>query len=246
MEKVIAQQITTYLENNELLYKHQHGFRKNKCTQDPVIYLHDHIRQEMNRKNVTGALYINLRKPFVTVSHSFLLSKLPYCRICGIEFNWISDYLFNRTQYVAYNNDCSNLESVTLGVPQGSILGPLLFNILVNKTYQCLDKCTLLMYAEDTVLLYSVSSSKLIEETLNHKGNILFDWFNNNSLILNLKPGKTELVIYDTAQNLATQSECNVELKVSKINRTTHPGVGWFWAISDSFTIYAIYIIYFF
>ena len=246
MEKVIAQQITTYLENNELLYKHQHGFRKNKCTQDPVIYLHDHIRQEMNRKNVTGALYINLRKPFVTVSHSFLLSKLPYCRICGIEFNWISDYLFNRTQYVAYNNDCSNLESVTLGVPQGSILGPLLFIILVNKTYQCLDKCTLLMYAEDTVLLYSVSSSKLIEETLNHKGNILFDWFNNNSLILNLKPGKTELVIYDTAQNLATQTECNVELKVSKINRTPHPGVGWFWAISDSFTIYAIYIIYFF
>ena len=53
----------------------------------------------------------------------------------------------------------------------------------------------MLMYAEDTVLLYSASSSKLIEETLNHEGNILFDWFNHNNLILNLKPGKTELVI---------------------------------------------------
>ena len=66
-------------------------------------------------------------------------------------------------------------------------------------------------YADDTVLLYSASSSKLIEETLNHEGNILFDWFNNNNLILNLKPGKTELVIYGTARNLATQPECNVD-----------------------------------
>ena len=74
------------------------------------------------------------------------------------------------------------------------------------------------MYADDTVLLYSASSSKLIEQTLNSKCNILFDWFNNNNLIL--KPGKTELVIYSTARNLATQLECNVELKGSKIKNT--------------------------
>ena len=133
-------------------------------------------------------------------------------------WNWISDYLFNRTQYVAYNNYCSNLESVTLEVPQGSTLGPPLFIILVNDAYQCLNKCTMLMYADDTVLLYSASSSKLIEQTLNSKCNILFDWFNNNNLIL--KPGKTELVIYSTARNLATQLECNVELKGSKIKNT--------------------------
>ena len=103
MEIVIAQQITTYLENYELLYRHQYGFRRNKSTQDAVVYLHDHTRQEMNRKNVTGALYIDLRKAFDTVSHSCLLSKVPYCGICGNELNWISDYLVNPTQYVAYN-----------------------------------------------------------------------------------------------------------------------------------------------
>ena len=78
LEKVIAQQITTYLENNELLLKHQYCFRKNKRTQDAAIYLHDHICQKMNRKIVTGALYIDLRKAFDTFSHSCLLSKLPY------------------------------------------------------------------------------------------------------------------------------------------------------------------------
>ena len=79
------------------------------------------------------------------------------------------------------------------------------------------------MYADDTVLLYSASSSKLIEEMLNHEGNILFDWFNdNNNLIMNLKPGKTELVIYGTARNQATYSGSNVGLKGSKINHVTH------------------------
>ena len=77
------------------------------------------------------------------------------------------------------------------------------------------------MYADDTVLLYSTSSSKLVKETLNHEGNILFDWFNNNNLIVNLKPGKTELVIYGTAQNLTTQRKCSDELKGSKINRNS-------------------------
>ena len=114
----------------------------------------------MNMKNVTGALYIDLRKALDTVSHSCLLSKLPYYGICGTELNWISDCLFNRTQYVVYNNDCSDLEPVTLVVPQWSILEYLLFIILVNDAYQCLNKCTMLTYAENTVLLYSASSSR--------------------------------------------------------------------------------------
>ena len=183
--------------------------------------LHDHIRQEMDRKNVTGALYIDLRKALDTVRHPCLLSKLPCYGICENELNWISDYLFNRTQCIAYNNDCSNLESVTLGVPHGSILGPLLLIILASDTYHCLDKCTMLMYADNTISINSASSSKLIKETLNHEDNTLFDWFNDNNLILNLKRSKTELVIYGTARNLATQTECNVELKGSKIIHET-------------------------
>ena len=79
----------------------------------------------------------------------------------------------------------------------------------------------MLMYADNTISINSASSSKLIKETLNHEDNTLFDWFNDNNLILNLKRSKTELVIYGTARNLATQTECNVELKGSKIIHET-------------------------
>ena len=190
VEKVVSEQIIDFLEENNLLYEHQYGFRRNRCTQDAVLHLHDHIRQKMSDKNLTGALYIDLRKAFDTVSHSCLLSKLPYYGISGVEHKWISDYLFNRKQYVTFNNIQSEPESITHRIPQGSILGPLLFVILLNDAYQCLDKCTMLMYADDTVLLFSDSSSKNIEETLNHEGEQLFQWFVENNLILNLKPGK--------------------------------------------------------
>ena len=218
LEKVVSEQIIVFLEEHNLLYEKQYGFRRNKCTQDAVLHLHDHIRQKMSDKNLTGALYIDLRKAFDTVSHSCLLSKLPCYGISGIEHKWISDYLFNRKQYVTFNNIQSEPESITHGVPQGSILGPLLFVILINDAYQCLEKCTMLMYADDTVLLFSDSSSKSIEETLNYEGEQLFQWFMENNLILNLKPGKTELVIYGTAQKLKTQPPCNVEINGSIIN----------------------------
>ena len=170
LEKLACQQITEFLESNNLLYEHQYGFRQNKCTQDAVLHLHDHIRQNMDKRKFTGAMYIDLRKAFDTVSHSCLLSKLPYYGITGIELKWIADYLFNRQQYISYNWTLSEPQVINCGVPQVSILGPLLFVILINHAHQCLKNCTMLMYTDDTVLLYSHSSSKNIEETLAQEG----------------------------------------------------------------------------
>lgn len=222
LEKIVYQQLVDYLEENNLLYQNQYGFRKNKCTQDAVLHLHDHIRNNMNKKNCTGALYIDLRKAFDTVSHSCLLTKLPYYGISGNELNWISSYLFNRQQYISYNQTKSEMHSVTLGVPQGSILGPLLFVVLINDAYQCLQDCQMLMYADDTVLFFSHSSTKTIEEKLSHEGTKLFNWFADNNLVLNLKSGKTELVIYGTSQKLKTQPPCSLEILHSSINCVTN------------------------
>ena len=228
VEKIVCKQLTTYLESQNLLFKHQYSFRKSKCTQDAIMYVHDYICKNMNQKNYTGAMFVDLRKAFDTVSHACLLSKLLFYGITGIELNWFSDYLFNRKQYVNFENTTSKSKSFNLGVPQGSILGPLLFLLLINDAYQCLEKCTMLMYADDTVLLYSSPSSKSVTETLSRDGYSLFSWFQKNDLIVNLKPGKTETVLFGTAQNLRNQPSTEVRIDgqtINKVNRYKYLGV---------------------
>ena len=139
VEKIACKQLTAFLESQNLLFKHQYGFPKSKCTQDAVIYVHDYIQKNMNQKTCTGAMFVDLRKAFDTVSYVCLLNKLPFFGITGIELNWCSDCLFNRKQYINFEYTTSKLKSINLGVPQGSILGPLLFLLLINDAYQCLE-----------------------------------------------------------------------------------------------------------
>ena len=95
LENIFCKQISAFLESNNLIYKQHYGFRKNKGTQDAVIYLHDHIRQNMDKWNLTGALLIDLHKAFNSVSQSFLPCKLPYYGMYGNEKKWKADYLFH-------------------------------------------------------------------------------------------------------------------------------------------------------
>ena len=109
----------------------------------------------MDKKKITCALFIDLCKAFNSVNHSCLLSKLPCYGISGIEQQWIADYLFSRQQFVSSGETQSDSQRILSGVPQGSTLGPLLFPILINDAYLSLEECTMLMYADDTVLLFS-------------------------------------------------------------------------------------------
>ena len=110
---------------------------------------------------------------------------------------------------------------MTYGVPEGSILGPLLFIILINDVHLVLDKCKILMYADDSVIFFTERSVAAVEIVLNHEANLVGKWFTNNNLILYLKKGKTELVVYGTSQKLAKQPSCNVSLHGTPIYQTT-------------------------
>ena len=107
----------------------------------------------MDIGNLTGAVYIDLKKAFDTVNHGCLLAKLPYYGIANNELKRFEDYLFGRSQFVQYNSVNSEVESVTCGIPQGSILGPLLFVAFINDLDTVLKKTNLILYADDTVVL---------------------------------------------------------------------------------------------
>ena len=218
VERIVHHQLYTYLEENKLLQHQQFGFRKQRSTQHAVSLLVETIRRNADCGECTRAIYLDFKKAFDTVNHSCLLHKLQLHGVHNSELHWFEDYLFNRSQYVTYDNVTSSSKQIDCGVPQGSILGPLLFILLVNDLHHTLQKSNLLMYADDTVVYYSAKSSKEVEKVLNAEIQKIANWMNTNCLILNLKKGKTEFVLYGAQQNLRNQSTCNININAVPIN----------------------------
>ena len=125
-ERVVHNELYDYLEANNVLSERQFGFRKRSSTQHAVTFFSDFIRTNMDRGLMTGAVFIDLRKAFDTVDHERLLSKLLNYGIKNKELCWFESYLFGRTQIVSYDGALSESQAISCGVPQGSILGPLL------------------------------------------------------------------------------------------------------------------------
>ena len=169
----------------------------------------------MDQGKLTGAVFIDLQKAFDTVEHSVLLSKLPFYGVTGNELMWIESYLSGRFQYVHYDNVKSELQLVKFGVPQGSILGPLLFLIQINDLVKMVDGCRIQMYADDTVIYTSHRDIKVIENTLSTNMTVIKNWLDKNRLIINLKKGKTESMLFGTAKRLCSRSDLKVSLQVT-------------------------------
>ena len=126
LERAVHSQLIDYLEKFNLITNCQYGYRKNRSTELATSLLLDDIRKKVDQGYMVGAIFIDLSKAFDTIGHGILLSKLPSYGIENTELAWFTDYLFGRRQFVSYDNEVSAGNPVTCGVPQGSILGPLL------------------------------------------------------------------------------------------------------------------------
>ena len=220
LERAVHTQLYNYLQSHKMLSPYQCGFRKSYSTELTALCLADTIRWNIDLGQMTGAVYIDLRKAFDTVDHNLLLRKLSYIGVTNWELDWFMDYSRNRTQVVDYQGVLSNPEEVSIGVPQGSILGPLLFILHVNDLSQVVTKCSILMYADDTVLFFSAKQASIIEETLNKELAEIDQWLYENSLFINVS--KTEAMLFGTTPKLCGVDSFSINVNGVPLKRVSH------------------------
>ena len=150
----------------------------------------------MDRGQLTGVLFIDLRKAFHTVDHSMLISKLPFYGIGHAEQRWIQKYLTQRSQIASFEGELSQEEEITYGVPQDSILGPLLFLIHINDVTYISKTAKLLCML---MILFSCFGTRQRLKAINHDTNLMHTWLCKNGLILKSNRGRTEFMIFGTA-----------------------------------------------
>ena len=201
IEKIVHNQLYFYLESNQLIYKHQYGFRPNHSTELAALELTNKIQNYLSQHLNPIAIFLDLSKAFDSISHDILLKKLSFYGIHNKELDWFSSYLSNREQFVSIDNIHSDHLKIQTGVPQGSVLGPLLFLIYVNDLHHstCID---VLMYADDTCLIVPLSFkpkqnlSLEMSNSINQQLSLLNDWLIVNKLNLNTSKSKYMLFHY--------------------------------------------------
>ena len=199
-ERVIYNQLYNYFIDNQLLSEQQYGFRAKHSTELAVLKLVDYIKHAIDQKRTPVNIYIDLSKAFDTLNFDILLYKLSYYGVTGTTLKLIESYLTNRVQYVKYDTHQSTLKQIKTGVPQGSILGPLLFSIYINDLVTVNSKFKFVMYADDTTIYFDIEdfNNDEIENHINNELNKVNIWLKQNMLSLNAE--KTKCMIFHTRQ----------------------------------------------
>jgi retron-type reverse transcriptase len=186
-EKVVYNRLITYFNKYDILFKNQYGFRKGHSTSLALHHLFDNITKAIDQKEYTIAVFIDLSNAFDMVNHEILINKLKHYGIRGLSLDWIKSYFGNRQQYVEYNGAYSSYNSIKCGVPQGSILGPLLFLIYINDLCNASNIVELILFADDTNIFFSHNNLPLLMNIINSEMNKLSEWFRANKLSINAK-----------------------------------------------------------
>ena len=191
MEKVVHSQFYEFLNSHDLLSSKQFGFRPKYSTATALSNFADEVLLNMEQGNLCGAVFLDLKKAFDTVDHCILLSKLSEIGVSPSSIKWFESYLSNRKQKTSCGNEISAALPVTVGVPQGSILGPLLFLVYINNLPNAVKNSEVTLYADDTVLYCFSKDPRLLEDKLNEDLLMVAYWLRENKLTLNLDKTKS-------------------------------------------------------
>ena len=203
-ELAIKDQLSSFLYQNDLLSGCQHGFSKNKSTESALCEFQDLIVNALDNKQYALGLFIDFSRAFDVVDHEILLNKLDRYGVRGVALNLFSSYLNNRTQIVKLNFEItSTVCNITCGVPQGSVLGPLLFNIFANDLITYLNKMPnahCICYADDTNILIIDDDLNVIKNSAELMFSHVVHWSEENKL--NLNKNKTNMLLFTLNRTL--------------------------------------------
>ena len=224
-EKIVYNRLLSYLQSNNVLCDNQFGFRKNHSTYMALIELYDKVSLAIDNNEFSIGIFIDLSKAFDTLDHSILLKKLEHYGIRGMALEWFSSYLSNRKQCVSLNGVLSDFKSITHGVPQGSILGPLLFILYINDIVNCSEKLFFMLFAGDTNLFVSCREIMHLFDIVNIELSKLSDWFKVNKLSLNVK--KTNYILFGRKRLTLSETNniCIDGQRIERVERTKFLGV---------------------
>ena len=230
IERIIYDQTMEFLSNNKILYKFQSGFRKNHSTDFCLSYLTDNISSGFEKGLMTGMILIDLQKAFDTINHEILIKKMPYLGFSNQSIKWFQSYISTRKFVMNIGDKFSTSADLKCGVPQGSILEPLLFLLYVNNIPQSVE-CGLFLYADDSCLVYQHKELSVIEEHLSRDFANICDWFVDNKLTIHFGEDKTKSILFTTKNK--NKSVGNLNIKYNNINIKQYSRVTYLGCILD-------------
>ena len=225
LERLMYNRIIQFIDTFSILHDDQFGFRKSRSTSMALNVLVDKYHQAVQKKQYMVGLFIDLSRAFDTLSHDILLSKLYKYGIRGPAWDWLQCYLSNRKQFVSYGSGKSDTENIEIGVPQGSILGPLLFLLYINDLCNISHKVSFIQFADDTSIYCTGSSLANVCSTIETEMVLICDWLNNNKLSLNVS--KTNyMIMTPSAKDVDADISITLNgLNIERVSETKFLGV---------------------
>ena len=184
----------SFVDSHSILNNGKYGFRNGHSTSSAIIELLEELTNGIEKSKSTIGVFIDLKKAFDTVDHDILIKKLEFYGIRGIANDWIFSYLSNRFQHVLINYCCSSNLKITCGIPQGSIIGPILFILYINDICNVSSILKLILFADDTNIFYSGKDVNNICHIMTKELRKINVWFMVNKLSLNVS--KTNYICY--------------------------------------------------